>query len=481
MRIIFALILAFAASSAQGQATPDDPAFRPTDCNLPGVSAGTAPRLQCGAVRVPRRHGEPGRGHFDLAVVVVRSEQQPALPDPVLYISGGPGAPLTIYADHQARYPYAADRDLILVDQRGMGRSEPALCPRAEPALLRVTLAMAVDPTGPARQGRLAAYAACREEAIAQGLSLEDFGTAVTVEDLDQVRRALGVARWNVVGNSYGTTVAMTLMARHPETVRSAVLDSVYPPDPLPRFSDRVAAARQAFFESCPPRAYYRPDCSGLGAQYAAAVARLARAPLTVAIPPQLGWPGGIARLTPSLFIHVVGNLLYYPNTQAALRGIITGVGAGNTTGFASALAAILTGAQTGSLPAAVAVECRDRPDFQAPLPDSDAFLDLTRLFGLCAAWSPPGPAPIVPDGTAIPTLVLAGEFDPVASPALSRAIAAQLGPRARWVEFARMGHHVRAFSACAGALVAGFIDRPETVQDIACAQQLPADRSEPQ
>ena len=481
MRIILALVLAFAVPGARGQGAADGPTFRPTGCDLPGVSAGIAPRLQCGTVRVPRRHGEPGRGNFDLAVVVVRSERQPALPDPVLYINGGPGAPLTIHADYQARYPYAPDRDLILVDQRGIGRSEPALCPRAAPALLRVTLAMAVDPTGPARQGRLAAYGACREEAIAQGLSLEDFGTAVTVEDLDHVRRALGVARWNVVGNSYGTTVAMTLMARHPETVRSAVLDSVYPPDPLPRFSDRVAAARQAFFDTCPPRVYYHPDCSGMGAQYAATLTRLARAPLTVAIPPQIGWPGDIAPLTPSLFIHVVGNLLYYPNTQAALRGIITAVGAGNTAGFAAALAAILAGAQSGSLPAAVAVECRDRPDLQAPLPDGTTFLDLTRLFGLCAAWSPPGPAPMVPDGTAIPTLVLAGQFDPNASPAQSRAIAAQLGARARWIEFARMGHHVRPFSACAIALVAGFIERPEAVQDTACAQQLPPDRNEPQ
>lgn len=95
---------------------------------LPDV-ANVLPRLRCGIVRVPRDHAHPDGPTFGLAVVVVASARQPARPDPVLYISGGPGGPLTVYAGFQARHPYAADRDLILVDQRGMGRSEPRLCP----------------------------------------------------------------------------------------------------------------------------------------------------------------------------------------------------------------------------------------------------------------------------------------------------------------------------------------------------------------
>ena len=57
-----------------------------------------------------------------------KSAQQPAFRDPVIYINGGPGEPLTAYAVYQTRKPYAAQRDLILVDHRGIGRSEPDLC-----------------------------------------------------------------------------------------------------------------------------------------------------------------------------------------------------------------------------------------------------------------------------------------------------------------------------------------------------------------
>jgi hypothetical protein len=102
---------------ASGQTEPLQPVFDETACDLPGVSPKIRPRLRCGTVSVPRNYDNPGEGRFKLAVVVVRSAQQPALPDPVVYLSGGPGSPLTIYADQQARMPCAPGRDFILVDQ----------------------------------------------------------------------------------------------------------------------------------------------------------------------------------------------------------------------------------------------------------------------------------------------------------------------------------------------------------------------------
>ena len=94
-------------------------------------------------------------------------------------------------------------------------------------------------------------FGGSRAEVTAHGFDLRDFGTSVTVADFEWVRRALGVERWNVYGESYGTTVAMTLVALHPDTVRSAVLDSIYPPDPRPMQSTNVADALDAFFGYC--------------------------------------------------------------------------------------------------------------------------------------------------------------------------------------------------------------------------------------
>jgi pimeloyl-ACP methyl ester carboxylesterase len=74
-----------------------------------------------------------------------------------------------------------------------------------------------------------------------------------------------------------------------------------------------------------------------------------------------------------------------------------------------------------------------------------------------------------VPVGTAVPTLVLAGQFDPVAGSALSRQVADEIGPHALWVEFPGLGHNVRFFSPCATGIVSRFIERPEATPDASC------------
>jgi hypothetical protein len=108
-------------------ASPAAPAFEESPCDVPNA-ANVAAGLRCGTVHVPRDYAHPESGTFALSVVIAKSARQPALRDPVIYINGGPGEPLTIYAAYQTQKPYAAQRDLILVDQRGIGRSEPDLC-----------------------------------------------------------------------------------------------------------------------------------------------------------------------------------------------------------------------------------------------------------------------------------------------------------------------------------------------------------------
>jgi pimeloyl-ACP methyl ester carboxylesterase len=476
--IILLLLGSTVPHRARSATAPSGPVFAETACDLPHLSPEIAPRVRCGTVSVPRDYGEPDRGSFKLAVVVVGNTQQPTLPDPVVYINGGPGSPLTTYADYQARHPYAASRDLILVDQRGVGRSEPRLCPGVAPALLDADLAVLAAPTADAQAEaqarRRSVFMACRDEARAQGIDLDDFGTAVTAEDFEQVRQALGIARWNVVGESYGTTVAMTLMARHPKPIRSAVLDSLYPPDPLPPSWARAAEARAAFFALCerdPGCATAYPDPGGV---YRQTLDQLGRARLTVAVPPRLGQPGNRAPLTASMFEVVTDNLLYFPSAYPSLPRLIAQVHNGDTSGFAAALAAVLAGREALDTPANTAVECRDRPQYREALIHNADALEHTTLLGICGDWAQLGPAPVIPTGTDIPTLVLAGQFDPNASPALSHQTAELIGGRAHWVEFPLLGHNVRQFSPCASGMVAAFIETPAQMPDTSCSQRRP-------
>ena len=459
---------------AVDHADPPRPAFTESACSLPDLTPELRPRLRCGTVDVPRDYGNPGGGRFALAVVVVKSLTQPSRPDPVVYVSGGPGSPLTVYAAHQARSPYAPDRDLILVDQRGTGRSEPRLCPDHESTILAATVAVAENPGDEAQAARRAVTTACRDEAVTRGFDLKDFGTRVTVEDFEQVRQALGIDRWNVYGESYGTTVAMTLETLHPEAVRSVVLDSLYPPDPVPLWSSLTDRARERFFAACAKDRACSTAYPDLAGTYRETLDRLDRSPVMVATPPQLERAGDDIRLTASLFEALVSNLIYYPVNYPTLPRLIAAVHHGDGAKAGTALASVLSGLGAGSADLHAAVECRDRPHYREALPADASAMDRMQLYGLCGIWSELGPHPMVPTGTAIPTLVLAGEFDPVSGPTLSRHVAEEIGPSARWVEVARVGHNVRAFSPCGARIAFAFIDRPTQAPDVSCADRTP-------
>jgi pimeloyl-ACP methyl ester carboxylesterase len=73
--------------------------------------------------------------------------------------------------------------------------------------------------------------------------------------------------------------------------------------------------------------------------------------------------------------------------------------------------------------------------------------------------------------------LVLAGQFDPVAGPALSRNVARLIGMQARWIEFPLIGHNVRQFSPCGARIAADFIDHPTEAPDASCANRIAAIR----
>jgi pimeloyl-ACP methyl ester carboxylesterase len=437
-------------------------------------AADVAARLHCGTVRVSRDYSHPESGTFALSVVIAKSAQQPALPDPVIYINGGPGEPLTVFAAYQARQPYAAQRDLILVDQRGTGRSEPDLCRNLNSRLMDESVAFLADQRHDTSARLRATFMSCHDEAVQRGIDLADFGTRTTAKDIGQVRQALGIKRWNVYGESYGTTVAMTLMALHPDTLRSVVLDSIYPPDPMPRPSSIIDAARAAFFNACRQNKACAASTPDLADLYQDTLRLLAQTPVTVAVPPRMQMPDDRVQVTASLFEWIVSQLLYYPTYYSALPAFIRRMHDRETQGVAPLLVALKAAASTEDIGVHAAVECADRPHYRGPLPNNTSILDGQFYYGLCRDWAELGPPPLIPQGISVPTLVLSGQFDPVAGPALSREVAQRIGPAARWVAFAGIGHNVRHFSACGAQIVFDFIGNPDEAPDTACAGHTP-------
>jgi pimeloyl-ACP methyl ester carboxylesterase len=172
-----------------------------TDCMIQGLEA------ECGQLKVYEdREAQSGRT-ININVVVVRARGSQAQPDPLFYFAGGPGGPATQSAGITAGMFSAVNlsRDIVFIDQRGTGASNLMLCPEQEP------------------DESLSAYAArCMEELPGDP---RFYTTTIAMDDIDDVRQALGYDQINLYGISYGATAAQVYLNRHPEHVRSMILD----------------------------------------------------------------------------------------------------------------------------------------------------------------------------------------------------------------------------------------------------------------
>lgn len=191
---------------------------------------------RCGTVSVPEDRQRPDGRKIALNVIVLPAAPSDVTLPPLFDIAGGPGLPATANVAFYATdgSAYGAGRDIILVDQRGTGASNPLHCPAfyKPEATYR--------PLYPVEEVRR-----CRQS-LEQKADLTKYGTTDAVADLDAVRAALGYKQIDLFGLSYGSIVAQRYLATFPDRVRAAVLMGVAPASSLPP-KGHGAAGQQAF------------------------------------------------------------------------------------------------------------------------------------------------------------------------------------------------------------------------------------------
>jgi pimeloyl-ACP methyl ester carboxylesterase len=176
--------------------------------------------MLCGSLSVwEDREAQAGR-KLDLHVIVVPAHATEPEPDPVVPVAGGPGDSVSGWAPWvpQAFPEILARRDVLLVDQRGTGKSNGLPC----------SFGVTQEDPQPAYDAMfpLAGVEACRAE-LETRADLTKYLTSIAVEDLEEVRRRLGYGKLNLVGGSYGTRFVQEFLRRHPESVRTAVLQGL--------------------------------------------------------------------------------------------------------------------------------------------------------------------------------------------------------------------------------------------------------------
>ena len=206
-------------AAAQAPA-PAPVALKP--CRLEHPARMLALTAECASIKVPENPDAPNGRQIELFVARVPAISLNKMPDPLFLIAGGPGtSAVDMYTSSSGPFDRVRrDRDIILLDQRGTGRSHRLDCSYGDQNLFE-----RVDDTDVAAEN-----VECRDE-LSRTSDLRMYTTSIAVRDLDAVRRALGYTRINLYSNSYGTRVAQHYARRFPESTRTLILDGVVNPE----------------------------------------------------------------------------------------------------------------------------------------------------------------------------------------------------------------------------------------------------------
>lgn len=448
--------LLFAASRAIAGAPSELPL---RDCRLesPNVSGSVAAR--CASLEVLEDRGNPRSKQISLQVAVIPALRTRAESDPLFVISGGPGQAASDFylAMSHVFGRIRRDRDIVVIDQRGTGRSNRLDCPlpndsdltEADPALVQ-----------PLAKACLAALPG----------DPRFYTTSVAVEDLDAARAALGYERINLYGISYGTRVAQHYLRRYPASVRSLVLDGVVPPELGlgPHVAIEAQRALDALFDRCSNSTACSEAFPNVRESFARLRSELKQKPLELTIadplkadPLQLRF--GVAELNGA-----VRMLTYSDETASTLPLLIHQAQVARRPEPLAAQFEMIKRSMQNQLAYGMhfSVVCtEDAPRWEQENVTEEALREtyigadfMTTMRTICDIW---------PKGTlhedfgralqaATPVLALSGEYDPITPPAYAQR-ALERFSNAKHIILAGQGHGQLAVG-CVPRLVSQFI-----------------------
>jgi len=386
-----------------------------------------------------------------LNVAVIPAIKRNPEADALFLLAGGPGqsAVEAFPAMISLMFQIHENRDIVLVDQRGTGKSNPLKCLGSEDEELTDEQA-------------LAKLKACPETLDAD---LRFYNTEIAMTDLDDVRAALGYETINIYGASYGTRAALTYLRMFPEHVRTVTLDAVVDSN-FVMFMDAAEdgqAALEKFFSRCEADEACVSTFPKLRSEFDGLLARLEETPAEIAIPHPLTNDPLELTVTPQMVTSMVFNTLYVPDLVATLPVSIHAAYADeNYVPLISQAFLVNAGLYDGMFYAVACTE--DAPLISsaeaAKRAEQSVFGDRTVDFAEeSSEWqkgkvSPEFREPVISD---VPVLILSGEADPITPPRHADKAAASLTNDIHLI-FSGMGHG-NLSSPCSVNLFKDFIE----------------------
>jgi pimeloyl-ACP methyl ester carboxylesterase len=476
-RVLAIAVLMLASACTGERASP--PMFRPT------VAAAACPAEvkvvvpgphSCGYLTVPEDRTRPNGPTVRLFYLRVQPAGGRPEPEPIVAV----GEELAQSPSYDTGIAESSNRELILLDQRGTGHSKPSLaCPEVD----AVAGDLVADPLSSetVRDVFRGAIAACRTRLTAEGVHPEAYTLAAAAEDLEQLRRALGVPSWNLVSWGSASRLLLEYARRHPQPIRALVLGSPQFPqrDPISEAAGDLNDAFRALTETCRASKDCARDYPDLPRALSQAVAALERSPVSASV------RGNKVVVDGAALLRVLRSLVssHDPEAVGQVPQIVDRALDGNVRAVASTLAAD-PGLCIGYLPRCdeppslgsyLSFICPDAPTslevpsvYAAAFGEADPYLEACRAWDIQAAGDPP--APVTTD---VPTLVLRGNYDAFSPLDLIRQVNTAM-PRAQMVLVPHFGHDVFGVDCLRDARNRWLLHPQEDSVSSACLKTIP-------
>ncbi len=456
------------------------PRFEPAACpwKLPdGQIEGQT--VTCGFAVVPEQHANPTGPTIKLPVAVFKSASATPAPDPVVYIEGGPGGAVQdtlTYLLARDLPALTANRDLIVYDQRGVGFSQPNLaCPEVTAQDL-ADAQVELSPDDKASHD-IAAVAVCRDRLTKQGINLGAYTSAEGAADLNDIRALLGYPRLDLLGVSYGTRVALTMMRDFPGAVRGAVLDSSVPLQANLVEDDGTNFERSfaLFFAACAADATCNASAPTLQADYTATVAQLNAQPITTPVKDDKSGTTVPVVVDGYDLTSLIGEMFYDKTATQIIPQLIAQVRRGDTRLLDLIIEALGVTGPDINIGTYYSILCSEEVPFNsrdrataivtALPPDLQPIfaVEVREFFDVCAQWpvAPANPIETQAVTSDVPALVLSSDNDPATPPDYGKQVAQAL-TKGYLVTFPGIGHSILGNgSDCGLSTMMAFINDP--------------------
>ena len=439
-------------------------------CFIGAVGSGVSTAAECGRLTVPENRQDPSRT-IELNIAVIRSTSNEKLNDPLILLAGGPGqGAVDTFAGIVKIFDSSLPlRDIVLVDQRGTGQSNPLRC-EVDPEDYEELSDMTSDAWKEWTKN-------CHQSLAAD---TRFYTTAEAINDLEAVREALNVDQWNLYGGSYGTRKALTYMKMYPDSIRSVVLDAVVPQEQALGVEHEVnlRSTLSRIFAKCEADEACQTAFGDAEQQMWKFLDQLKEQPIKLRLQNSSTGDFEEVLMTREYAVIALRMFSYSPETMGLIPLMVSLANHGQPETMAAQAQMMMNSLNEGLNNALeMSVSCAEDVPFMPKETNSKNSLFGDDLFEMmharCELWDYIAVDSAVKEAVVsdIPTLLLSGEFDPVTPPKNADQVMQTLSKAQHLV--AKGQGHIVGTRGCMPKIVTAFIKDPDQELATACMKDF--------